>query len=129
MKVRNTPCPCDPARSYAKCCERFHAGVNAPDAESLMRSRYSAYVLQLSDYLMATWHADTRPTDALIADATTPKWIHLDIRRHESTGEHSAIVEFIARYRLGGRAERMHELSRFVEEDGRWYYVDGDQLE
>lgn len=92
-----------------------------------MRSRYSAFVLGREDYLLATWHADTRPA-ALQLDAE-PKavWIGLDVKRHSVTGERAAEVEFIARYRVGGRAHRMHETSRFAQEGGRWFYVDGDQ--
>ncbi len=89
-----------------------------------MRSRYSAFVLGRSRYLQATWHASTRPVD-IDADANT-KWLGLEVRRHAATGADHAEVEFIARYKLAGRAVRMHELSRFVREAGRWYYVDGD---
>ena len=89
-----------------------------------MRSRYSAFVLDRSDYLQATWHASTRPVD-VSADANT-KWLGLEVRRHVAFGADRAEVEFVARYKLAGRAVRMHELSRFVREAGRWYYVDGD---
>lgn len=88
-----------------------------------MRSRYAAYVLGLADYLLATWHASTRP-DALDDDAV--RWLGLEVKRHEPAGDDAAIVEFVARYRAGGRGHRLHETSRFRREDGRWYYVDGD---
>jgi SEC-C motif-containing protein len=88
-----------------------------------MRSRYSAYVLQLEDYLLATWHASTRPA-ALDLAAAPPKWLGLQVKTHTETAN-TASVEFVARCRVGGRAQRMHEISRFVREDGRWYYVDG----
>ena len=91
-----------------------------------MRSRYCAYAMALEPYLHATWHASTRPpTLDLSTDADT-RWLGLEIRRHEATGEDTAIVEFIARYKIGGRAHRLHEVSRFVREDGRWYYLDGE---
>ena len=90
-----------------------------------MRSRYCAYTMGLEAYLLATWHASTRPSLDLSAENDT-RWLGLEIRRHESTGSDSAIVEFIARYKIGGRAHRLHEVSRFVLEEGRWYYVDGD---
>ncbi len=107
----------------------LHAGAAAPNAELLMRSRYSAYVLQLEAYLRTTWHSSTCPTEALFEKETTPKWIGLEVVRHASTGEQTAVVEFIARYRVGGRAGRMHELSRFVQDAGHWFYLDGEQLE
>ncbi|MCK9380676.1 MAG: hypothetical protein M0P95_06350 [Sulfuritalea sp.] len=117
------PCPCGRPLAYTACCGLYHEGSPAPDAESLMRSRYSAYVLQLEDYLLATWHASTRPA-ALDLAAAPPKWLGLQVKTHTETAN-TASVEFVARCRVGGRAQRMHEISRFVREDGRWYYVDG----
>lgn len=89
-----------------------------------MRSRYSAYVLGLEGYLLATWHASTRPAELNLAADRQPKWLGLDVKAATQTGD-TASVEFVARCKLGGRAQRMHEISRFVREDGRWYYVDG----
>lgn len=86
-----------------------------------MRSRYSAYVIGLLDYLQATWHASTAPGDLELPPL---KWLGLEIRHAVTSGD-AGVVEFVARYRDGGRAERMHETSRFVREDGRWYYIDG----
>lgn len=121
-------CPCGSGAVYAACCGRWHDGpqhLQAPDALALMRSRYSAYVLDLPDYLLATWHASRRP--AVIAPAEPGlRWLGLDVRRHEPVDDTHATVEFVARSKLGGRAFRLHETSRFVREDGRWYYVDGD---
>ncbi len=92
-----------------------------------MRSRYSAYVLKRGDYLLATWHASTRPAHlALATQQPAPTWLGLSVKRHTSDGDH-AIVEFIARLRYGGgSAQRMHEISRFVREDGHWFYIDGE---
>ncbi len=90
-----------------------------------MRSRYSAFVLQDAAYLLATWHASTRP--ASLDFEPSAKWLGLDVRAHQAKGADTAEVEFVARYRVEGRAVRLHERSRFVREDGRWYYVDGDQ--
>ena len=116
-------CPCGSGLAYLRCCQPWHEGSPAPTAEALMRSRYSAYVLHLNDYLLATWHPSTRPTD--LDDAST-RWLGLDVKRHQQTGPDTAIVEFVARFRAVGRGHRLHETSRFVREDGRWYYVDGD---
>jgi SEC-C motif-containing protein len=114
--------------AYADCCGRFldHFGdAPAPDAEHLMRSRYSAFVLERADYLLATWYPSTRPASLDFDEAT--KWLGLEVREHKPTGADTAEVEFVARYRVQGRAVRLHERSRFVREDGRWFYVDGDQ--
>ena len=128
-------CPCGRvdakkrAVAYVDCCGRYldHFGATpAPDAEHLMRSRYSAFVLERADYLLATWHPSKRPA-SLDFDAGA-KWLGLDVRSHQTTGDNTAEVTFVARYRLPSGAVRMHERSRFVREDGRWFYVDGDTL-
>ena len=123
----STPCPCDTGRPYADCCGRWHHGplaLQAPDPVSLMRSRYSAFVLDERDYLRQTWHTSTRPV-ALAAPEPGLRWLGLTLRRQEVQGD-TAVVEFVARSKLAGRASRLHEISRFVREEGRWYYVDGD---
>ncbi|MBZ8141792.1 hypothetical protein CLD22_18035 [Rubrivivax gelatinosus] len=117
------PCPCGLKADYDDCCGRWHAGAPAPSAEALMRSRYSAYVRGLEDYLLATWHAQTRPERVEIEAGL--KWLGLEVRRVLEDGEH-ATVEFVARSKLAGRAMRLHETSRFVREHGRWFYVDGE---
>ncbi len=99
----------------------------APDAQSLMRSRYTAFVLDELDYLLDTWHTSTRPTH-LERNASGVKWLGLEIRDHACQDADHATVEFVARSRHQGQATRMHEVSRFVCEDGRWLYVDGDML-
>lgn len=93
-----------------------------------MRSRYSAYTLQREDYLLATWHPGTRPAPLELTGQPEQQWIGLTVKRHEQTAADQAIVEFIARYKINGRAYRLHEISRFVREDGQWFYVDGDIL-
>lgn len=121
-------CPCGSGKPLAACCGPYLEGIAiVPTAETLMRSRYTAYVLGREPYLLATWHATTRPA-ALDLDAEPrPRWIGLTVKRHEAQGEDRAVVEFVARYKVNGRAFRLHETSRFVREDGRWLYVDGDQ--
>lgn len=119
-------CPCNPDTFYARCCEPLHEGDSvATTAEQLMRSRYSAYAMQRENYLLNTWHPSTRPASL---DLTTqpPTWLGLTVKQHESDGDR-ATVDFVARLRLGGgSARRMHEVSRFVREEGRWFYVDGE---
>lgn len=126
-------CPCGglPAgAAYADCCGRYidHWDCPAPDAQRLMRSRYSAFVRQRADYLLATWHPRTRP--AALDFEPGLKWLGLQVRAHHPISASQAEVEFVARSRLGGRASRLHERSRFVRETDaagqpRWYYVDG----
>ena len=123
-----TPCPCGNPAGYTACCGPLHGGAVAATAEQLMRARYSAYVLKREDYLLASWHPDTRPaTLRLAAQQPPPTWLGLQVRRQQRGDDDHVIVEFVARYRLGGgRAQRQHETSRFVQVDGRWYYLDGE---
>lgn len=125
----NTPCPCDSGEAYLRCCGPWHQGlpegVFAPTPEALMRSRYSAYVLGLVDYLLATWHPSTGPGDLELSPI---KWLGLEVRHAQASGD-AGVVEFVARCRDAGRPRRMHEISRFVREDGRWYYIDGQMMD
>ena len=122
-KEISNACPCG-GPAYQECCGRFIDGGQVPQtAEQLMRSRYTAYVLRNEAYLKTTWHPSTRPGEALLEE-NGGKWLGLEVRRHVPAGDR-AMVEFVARYKLGGRAHRLHEISNFVREDGRWYYVDG----
>ncbi len=121
------PCPCGSPTGYEFCCGRLHNGQIATSAEQLMRARYSAYVLKREDFLLASWHASSRPASLdLAAQQPAPRWLGLDIRQYLDIDENHSVVEFVARYRLGGgRAQRQHETSRFVREGGQWYYLDG----
>ena len=127
------PCPCGRtvARArplpVARCCGPYLADFAqrpAPDAQALMRSRYSAFVLEDADYLLATWHPSTRPSEVGFEPGV--KWLGLDVRDWQVLDATHAEVEFVARSRSAGRAQRLHERSRFVCEDGRWFYVDGE---
>lgn len=124
MTATPSPCPCG-TTDYAACCGRYHAGAAAPDAAALMRSRYSAYVLKLEAYLLATWHHTTRPA-ALDLAADNAKWLGLELKKHLPESADCTTVEFVARYKTGGRAHRLHEISRFTREEGKWFYVDGE---
>jgi SEC-C motif domain protein len=140
---RPLACPCGGAapnlRSDAKpprfavCCGRFiDGGESAPRALELMRSRYSAYVLGDTAYLRATWAPHTCPADLdANPDAPdAPRWLGLQIKRFAEQDISHAEVEFVARFKVGGRAHRLHETSRFVRgDDGHWRYVDGDVSE
>jgi SEC-C motif-containing protein len=130
VSQKTLACPCREGLTqttlYADCCGRYHHGplrLQAPNAEALMRSRYSAFVLDLTDYLLQTWHATTRPS-SIEPNVAGLRWLGLEVKRHTVLGPNSATVEFVARSKLGGRAHRMHEISGFVLEDGHWFYVE-----
>jgi SEC-C motif domain protein len=87
-----------------------------------MRSRYSAFVLDRLDYLLHTWHISTRPTQ-IDPNPVGLRWLGLEVRRSICADADHATVEFVAQSKLGGRAQRLHEISSFVREDGRWLYM------
>jgi SEC-C motif domain protein len=120
-------CPCGTGRGYDACCGPLHRGAPAADAEALMRSRYSAYVREDAGYLLRSWHPSTRPPGLSFDEpaARRPAWLKLEVKSHAATGEDTAEVVFVARYRVGGGSVvRMRERSRFVRGDGQWFYLD-----
>lgn len=123
-------CPCGSGDVYDRCCGPFHQDEQtAPTALALMRSRYSAYVLRLADYLLHTWHVSTRPAQ-LQLDREEPRWLGLEIlvTRQGTATDKEGWVEFIASYQAGTQYGRMHEHSYFVREQQQWFYVSGEQL-
>ena len=133
LRADTQPCPCGRSGSASKgrsrtvtfgeCCSPLLQGKQfAVDAEALMRSRYTAYVLGDAAYLRRSWHPDTCPAD-LSLDAGV-QWLGLKIERHTRISPTHAEVVFIARYRLDGRVYRLAEHSRFVLEQGRWLYCE-----
>lgn len=139
MVEASFPCPCGRtgprARplAYAQCCGRYiddFERTPASDAEALMRSRYTAFMRERADYLLATWHASTRPATLVLDPAQ--RWLGLQVKAHLPVDATHAEVVFVARSRdASGRVARLAEHSRFVREAGapdglaRWYYVDG----
>lgn len=131
----DSPCPCGKANArgrpqpYAQCCgphiDRFQ-DCPAPDAEALMRSRYTAFTQGRWDHVRATWWPERCPAE--LADTPGTRWLGLEVRAHRRLDEDHAEVEFVARYRVQGRAVRLHERSRFRRQQGRWWYVDGDEM-
>lgn len=129
-----TTCPCGSTREFDACCAPFLMGNTTPaTAEALMRSRYTAYVQGNVDYIMATTLPSSRADsdiDAMRAWASNSEWTGLEIvstaggRPDDKQGD----VEFIAHYRMGGIAQRHHEKSLFVKEDGHWFFKDGEVI-
>ena len=120
-------CHCGTEMSYAQCCEPFHNGTDFPrTAQTLMRSRYSAYVVKNADYLLATWHKTTRPNEIDFSQDNT-MWQKLVILHIKKGGvkDDKGRVEFNAFYIQDGEERLLHEISRFKKISGRWFYVDG----
>ncbi len=131
-------CPCrlsettigkDLMSHYNECCEPYHKGEkNVSTAEALMRSRFSAFALNLTDYLLASWHSSTRPE--VIEDQQDVQWFYLKILATESsvdpiTGQKVDYVTFEARYRFDGKVGKFREKSRFIQEENHLVYIDG----
>jgi len=130
-------CPCG-GPSLATCCGPYIDGSAIPQsAEALMRSRYTAYGLRDEPYLLATWHPSTRPTEPVMSNEEKLQWLGLEVksalrlRQRKANGADltTDTVEFVARFKTNGRAQRLHEISNFVREPAeggpRWFYVDG----
>ncbi|HED40044.1 MAG TPA: YchJ family protein [Chromatiales bacterium] len=122
-----TNCPCGSGRLFTHCCGQYFENESAPSSvEELMRSRYSAYTVNNGHYLLKTWHPATRPASLDLSQTEQCKWLGLAIcSTREDADKASGIVEFIARYSAGNTVAVIHETSRFIKEEGRWYYVDG----
>ncbi|MBQ0760004.1 MAG: SEC-C motif-containing protein [Zhongshania sp.] len=127
-------CYCGSAIQFNDCCNTYLSGANAaPNAEALMRSRFSAFCLKDPEYLLTTLHKDARAKEskkALIRSFGNTEWRSLKVIRSQQgkSGQQTAEVEFAAFYLEGDAGGQLHERSRFIFEEGRWFYVDGDIL-
>ncbi|MFJ6752259.1 MULTISPECIES: YchJ family protein [unclassified Streptomyces] len=120
-----SPCPCGRAETYRDCCAAFHQGrADAPTAERLMRSRYSAFVVGDTGYLLRTWHPDTRPAGLDLDSAQHWSGLEILTTTGGSAFHTEGTVAFRAHYTLHGHADSQEEHSRFTREAGRWVYVD-----
>ncbi|MGK9171889.1 YchJ family protein [Yokenella regensburgei] len=123
-------CPCGSAVEYSLCCQRYLSGTQvAPNPSQLMRSRYTAFVLRQADYLINTWHPVCQAA-ALREDIESgfarTQWLGLTIfETAPGTNENEGYVSFVARYIEDDRPGAIIERSRFLKENGRWYYIDG----
>lgn len=93
-----------------------------------MRSRYTAYVKKDEAYLLSSWHPSTRPPQLTLDQDEPDQWLGLKIISQHAGSEtdNEGGVEFVARFKINGKAHRLHEKSRFMKEGGQWFYLDGD---
>ncbi|MEX0606388.1 MAG: YchJ family protein [Marinobacter sp.] len=122
----STLCPCGSRALYAQCCQPLHQGESALSPETLMRSRYAAFVLNLPEYILTTWHPRTRPGSLSLEDS--PDWVSLQILNSTENGEQGT-VHFRANYRLAQSFGFLEERSNFLKENGHWYYLQGETSE
>ena len=119
-------CPCGSGIALDDCCGKWHQGQPAPSAERLMRSRYSAYTLSLIDYLVATTLPAQQAAldrDSMRAWSLGSTWLGLEVEGSELIDTH-AFVTFTARWHDGDGEHRHRERSAFVQQAGRWYFID-----
>ncbi len=119
-------CPCGSGDDYSQCCGRYIDAGELPEwPEQLMRSRYTAFVRHNSAYLQQSWHESTRPEQLQFEQGVS--WFGLQIVDCQASeaDDNEGWVEFIAQFKGNGRLQSLHERSRFVREQGRWQYVDG----
>ena len=116
-------CPCGLGEDYESCCGRLHAGAPAPTAESLMRSRYSAFALGDAGYLVRTWHPSSRPRTLSLDPAL--RWTRLAILQTRDGGlfDTTGTVQFRAIYVQRGQRGVLAETSRFVRQGRHWTYL------
>ncbi len=129
------PCPCQSERPLKDCCgSKIDGSAPAKNAEELMRSRYSAFVLQEIDYIIQTCHPETRDQtnrQEIAEWSRNSQWegFHLIDTEGGQEGDAEGQVEFVARYFNQGKAQAHHERARFIKSEGRWYFHSGKQLE
>lgn len=116
-------CPCQSGQAYADCCQPLHRGAAAGSPEALMRSRYSAFLLGLDDYIQQSWHPSTRPAPQ--RDSAASPWKRLDVLSASAEGDRGA-VHFCATGCEHGDWFQLEENSRFIREAGHWFYLDGE---
>ncbi len=121
-------CACGSNKHYKDCCLNYLDSIQtAETAEQLMRSRYTAYTHKNINYILQTWHPDTRPHDLSLSDLNKTNWTQLYIINGTQEKKHNktASVEFVAYYSENSVFKKLHELSQFIKTDNKWFYVDG----
>ncbi|MBM4208520.1 MAG: YchJ family protein [Gammaproteobacteria bacterium] len=125
----NRLCPCGSGFDYAGCCGAFHTGeAQSATAEALMRSRFTAYVMDNMAYIQRTWDSSTRPSEEKLnfggEEIVWQKLALINAKKGQADDQ-KGVVEFKAYYLKDGVEHVLHEVSRFIKTNNRWFYVDG----
>lgn len=116
-------CPCCSGSSYQVCCQPLHLGSIANTPEQLMRSRYSAFALANTEYLLHTSSAELKKSlshEDLAQTCEAFRFVSLQIVSAEDDR-----VEFIADLLLGNELHPLHETSTFIKQGQEWKYDAG----
>ncbi len=121
-------CPCGSGRDFHACCDPYLQGEPVPNAETLLRARFSAYATANERYINQTWHPASRPIKLHLHNAEQVRWYGLKIIRIENGGpdDQAGLVEFSAHYQIKHRQGQLHEISHFARDNGKWYYLEGE---
>ncbi|MBO9484152.1 YchJ family protein [Salinisphaera sp. G21_0] len=130
MSINPSHCPCGSGKTFIECCQPYIQGKPAPTAETLMRSRYTAYTLSNIPYLVATTHPGQQETikqQKVYQQSNGTLWQRLEVVDTEAgqAADQSGMVEFKAWFResLSGPEQIHHERSSFIKKEGLWYFV------
>jgi SEC-C motif-containing protein len=123
-------CPCHSGKNYQVCCEPYHKGEKyAETPQALMRSRYSAYALDLPNYIILTTHKD-----GPVFEKDREKWV-LSIHQFSLTTNFKDLqiesfdeshVTFYATLISFGKDVSFREKSFFKKQEGVWCYFGPD---
>lgn len=94
-----------------------------------MRSRYCAFVRKDVDYLVKTWHSSCQADtfrDNIQSGFAHTQWLGLTVfATEDGRNPDEGFVSFVARYNESNKNGAIIERSRFLKENGQWYYIDG----
>lgn len=126
-------CPCGSRKKYQYCCEKYLLGKALPEtAEQLMKSRYAAFCQGNIEYLIATLHPNKRTErdrQELTKTINNITWLNLTIIETNQGHKNDKVgfVEFVAAFKTT-EIRQLHERSKFIKANGKWFYVEGDIL-
>lgn len=128
INTSDSDCLCGSGSKYSDCCLPFHNYETFPaTAEKLMKSRFSAFELHLTDYLMKTWDRTTRPANIEFTPGLHWNTLVINGRKKGRKKDPEGWVTFVAYYQVGSEEGFLHEKSFFRRnENGHWRYVEGE---
>lgn len=124
-------CPCGSKKQYKNCCQLIHNDHHlATKPELLMRARFSAYTLGLIDFIVATYHPSCHAQNQIegIEDGCKLTWTKLVVKHSVNSSDQEGFVHFKAYYIENGQSGYLEEKSRFIKENNRWFYIDGELM-
>lgn len=128
--MREKICPCGSKQLLMECCGALISGDKVADTPlKLMRSRYTAFVLANMAYIKKTMKGPAlkgfNKTESK-KWAESVEWLGLEVIKTDyQLGNTTGHVEFIATFKENHQVKSIHEKSKFIFENGKWYYVDG----